>query len=54
MRFSIEQRILQQVIDYLVKKPYSEVAGLVAEIQKDTKVIAEIKPNSQGENERSS
>jgi hypothetical protein len=41
MRFSIEQRILQQVIDYLVKKPYSEVAGLVAEIQKDVKAIPE-------------
>jgi hypothetical protein len=41
MRFSLEHKILQATINYLGTRPYNEVAGLIAEIQKDVKAIPE-------------
>ena len=39
MRFSIEQKVLEAMINYIITKPYREVAQLVADAQADIKPI---------------
>ena len=39
MRFTIDKAILEQVINYLVTKPYNEVAQLIANIQQDIQAV---------------
>jgi hypothetical protein len=36
MKLEIEQKVAQAVVDYLVQKPYREVAALIAELLKLT------------------
>lgn len=43
MRFSIEQKLLKNIINYLATKPYNEVQTLIASIQQDIKQIKEEK-----------
>ena len=43
MRYSIEQTTLEQVLNYLVMKPYAEVAQLINLVQSDIKEITEVK-----------
>jgi hypothetical protein len=42
-RFSIEQTILEKVVNYLVTKPFIEVSGIMSDIQQDVKPIVEEK-----------
>ncbi len=41
MRFTIDKTLLEQALNYLVTKPYNEVAQLIASIQQDIKVVEE-------------
>lgn len=41
MRHSIETKLLQEVLNYLAAKPYTEVSALIMQIQSDAKVIQE-------------
>jgi hypothetical protein len=36
MRLEIDDKLAQAIVDYLVQKPYREVAGLVSELLKLT------------------
>lgn len=38
-RFSISERLLDAVVQYLGTKPFNEVAGMVSELQKDIRPI---------------
>lgn len=44
MRFSIEQKVLESLINYVITKPYNEVAQIVAQAQADIKPIKEEEP----------
>ena len=51
MRFSIDQTVLEKIVNNLVERPYKEVAQILAEIQKDTRPINEsIAPEETKEN----
>lgn len=41
MRFSIDQKMIDKILGYLVDRPYKEVFRLIAEIQKDAQPIVE-------------
>ena len=41
MRFSIDKTLLEQMLNYLVTKPYTEVAQLITNVQQDIKVVEE-------------
>lgn len=41
MRFTIDKNLLEQMINYLVTRPYTEVAQMIASIQQDIKVVEE-------------
>lgn len=41
MRFSLDQKLLEQVINHLAGRPYQEVQGLIAAIQQDIKPVSE-------------
>ena len=42
MRFSIDQKVLEQLLNYVATKPYNEVVHMLAEVQRDIKVIEEV------------
>lgn len=44
MRFSLDQKLLEQVINYLAARPYQEVQGLITAIQQDIKPVTEDEP----------
>jgi hypothetical protein len=44
MKLEIDQKLAQEILDYLVTKPYGEVAKLVAE-------LAQLKPSIGGDDE---
>ena len=39
MKFEINQVVLEKVVNYLVNRPYAEVAQLIAEINQNIKPI---------------
>lgn len=41
MRYSIEKEILEKVLNYVATKPFSEVASMIMEVQKDVRPIEE-------------
>ncbi len=41
MRFTIDKTILEQLLNYLVTKPYSEVVQMIANVQQDIKAVEE-------------
>ncbi len=41
MRYSIEQQTLDEIIQYLITKPYKEVAKLLLDLQNDVMPINE-------------
>jgi len=41
MRHSLETSVLQEVLNYLGAKPYTEVSALIIKIQSDAKAIQE-------------
>jgi len=43
MRFSIEQTVLEKIVNYLAGKPYIEVSQIMSEIQQDVKPFVEEK-----------
>ena len=43
MRVSIEDKVLEKVLNYIATKPFNEVAKLIQEVQQDLKVIPEKK-----------
>ena len=43
MKFEINQEVLEKVVNYLVNRPYAEVAQLIAEINQNIKPIEEQK-----------
>ena len=45
MRFSIEQKILEEILNYMAEKPFNEVARLILEAQKDVKPVVEEEPD---------
>lgn len=45
MRYSIEQKTLENLLNYVITKPYNEVAQLIAEVQKDIKPVVEEEPD---------
>lgn len=44
MRFTIDKTLLEQLINYLVTRPYSDVAQMIANIQQDIKVAEDASP----------
>lgn len=43
MKHSVSTNILQDVLNYLANRPYTEVAGLIKAIQDDAKALEEPK-----------
>lgn len=43
MRFSIDKTVLENIVNYLVTKPYNEVQALIASVQQDIKPVKEEK-----------
>jgi len=41
MRFSVDSKILQDILNYLTTRPFAEVNVMLQQIQKDAKVIEE-------------
>jgi hypothetical protein len=41
MRHSVSTKILQDVINYMASRPYTEVAALIEAIQKDATAVVE-------------
>lgn len=41
MRFTIDKNILEQMLNYMITKPYGEVAQMIADVQQDIKVVEE-------------
>ena len=41
MRFSLDKKLIESLINYLATKPYSEVNSLIMAIQNDIKPIEE-------------
>ena len=39
MRFSIDKQLLEDIVNYMVTKPYNEVQAIITSIQNDIKPI---------------
>ena len=50
-RFSIDQKVLEDMLNYVIEKPYREVAQLIANVQRDVKPIEETRPKMPEEND---
>ena len=46
-RFSIDQKVLEDMLNYVIEQPYREVAQLIANVQRDIKPIVEDQPEEQ-------
>jgi len=46
MRFTIDKTILEQMLNYLVSKPYGEVAQMITNVQQDIKVAEDLVPSA--------
>ena len=46
-RFSIDQKVLEDMLNYVIAQPYREVAQLIANVQRDIKPIVEDQPEEQ-------
>ena len=44
MRLSVDQDVLQKVVDYLVQQPFKDVAALINLLNQDLKPIPEETP----------
>lgn len=47
MRISIDQKVLEDVLGYMVTQPYKDVAQLLAAVQQDAKPIVQTEPEKE-------
>lgn len=47
MRFSIDKTVLEDILNYMVTKPYNEVQAIITSIQNDIKPILEDAKNEE-------
>lgn len=47
MRFSVDQEILQAVLNFLVEQPYKQTSVIIAKLQADAKPVKEEKQSEQ-------
>lgn len=45
MRFSIDKQLLEDIVNYMVTKPYNEVQAIITSIQNDIKPILKEEKN---------
>lgn len=45
MRFSIDKQLLEDIVNYMVTKPYNEVQAIITSIQNDIKPILKDEKN---------
>jgi hypothetical protein len=47
MRHSVDTKLLQEVLNYLANRPYTEVSNLISKLQADVKAVEEVTKEEQ-------